>query len=80
MNNTWYYKHRVEQVLTSNSKKDILIAWLTSAGIDIPKNSTKAELYELVKQNKANISFKCIKIAKEHDYNLFYTLPYHCEL
>ena len=26
MNNTWYYKHRVEQVLTSNSKKDILIA------------------------------------------------------
>ncbi len=67
-------------MLTSNSRKDALIAWLTSASIDIPENSTKAELYELVKQNKANIPFKCIKIVREHGHNLFYIPPYYCEL
>ena len=80
MDSAQYHKHRVEQVPISNSRKNALIAWLTSAGIDILENSTKAELYELVKQNKANISFKCVKIAREHGHNLFYTPPYHCEL
>jgi len=80
MDGAQYYKCQVEQVPTSNSRKDALIAWLTSAGIDILENSTKAELYELVKQNKANISFKCVKIGREYDHNLFYTSPYHCEL
>jgi hypothetical protein len=59
MDGAWYHKRQVKQVPTSNLRKDALIAWLTSASIDIPENSTKAELYELVKQNKANIPFKC---------------------
>jgi len=79
MDGARYHKRRIKQVLTSNSRKNALIAWLTSAGIDILENSTKAELYELVKQNKANIPFKYVKIAREHGHNLFYTPPYHCE-
>ena len=75
-----YHKRRIEQVLTSNSKKNTIIAWLSSAGVDIPENSSKAELYELVKLNKTNVFFAYVQIAKKYDHNLFYTPPYHCEL
>ncbi|CAG8661336.1 9047_t:CDS:1, partial [Scutellospora calospora] len=54
--------------------------WLSSTGISIPKNSSKAELYELVKLNKNKVLFVCIKIAEKYSYNLFYILPYHYEL
>jgi transposase len=80
MDGACYHKRRIEQVPTSNSKKDVLMAWLSSADINVPENSSKAELYELVKKNKHNIPFACIEIAKKYNHNLFYTPPYHCEL
>jgi hypothetical protein len=80
MDGARYHKRRVEQVPSSNAKKDAIIAWLISAGIEVPENSSKAELYELVKQNKSKVPFMCVEIAKRYYHNLFYTPPYHCEL
>jgi transposase len=67
-------------VPTSNSKKSVMIEWLLSVGVDVPKKSSKAELYELIKINKTKVPFACVDIAKKYDHILFYTSPYHCEL
>jgi hypothetical protein len=58
----------------------MLIVWLSSASIDISENSSKTELYKLVKKNKQNVLFTCVQIARKYSHNLFYTLSYHCEL
>ena len=80
MDGARYHKRQIEQVPSSNAKKDAIIAWLISAGIEVPENSSKAKLYELVKQNKSKVPFICVEIAKRYNLNLFYTPPYHCEL
>ena len=49
MDGAHYHKRRAEQVPTSNSRKDELITWLVSKGIEILEGSNKAELYKLVK-------------------------------
>ena len=49
MDGTKYHKRQIEQVPTSNSRKDIMITWLLSAGVNIPENLSRAELYKLVK-------------------------------
>ncbi|CAB4424159.1 unnamed protein product [Rhizophagus irregularis] len=65
MDGARYHKRRTEQVPTSNSRKDVLIAWLLSVGVNVPERSSKAELYELVKLNKTKVPFMCVEIAKK---------------
>ena len=58
----------------------MMTKWLLSNGINIPENSNKAELYELIKLHKNKVPFMCVQIAAKYDHKLFFTLPYHCEL
>ena len=58
----------------------MLAEWLMVKNIPFPDQANKAELYELVKQNKNNVPFACVEVAKKYGHNLLYTPPYHCEL
>jgi len=80
MDGARYHKRRVEQVPTSSARKAVLAEWLMEKNISIPEQANKAELYELVKQNKSKVPFACVEIAKKYGHNLLYTPPYHCEL
>lgn len=80
MDGARYHKRLAECVPSSNSGKDVLIAWLVSKGVDIPERSSKTELYELVKQNKIKVPYACNQIAVKYGHNLYYTPPYHYEL
>jgi transposase len=80
MDGARYHKWHVEQILTSSARKSVLAEWLMAKNISFPDQANKAELYELVKQNKNNVPFACVEIAKRYGHNLLYTPPYHCEL
>jgi transposase len=80
MDGARYHKRRVEQVPTSSARKSVLADWLIEKNIPIPEQANRAELYELVKQNKMNVPFTCVEIARRYGHTLLYTPPYHCEL
>jgi len=40
----------------------------------------KPELLELVRMNKENVPFSCVKIAEQYEHEVNFTPPYHCEL
>lgn len=80
MDGARYHKRRVEQVPTSSARKAVLADWLIEKNIPIPEQANKAELYELVKQNKMKVPFACVETARRYGHTLLYTPPYHCEL
>jgi len=75
-----YHKRRIENIPTSASKKSEIIDWLSRKEVVVPIDAYKAELLELVRQNKEKVPFACVEIAKQHGHRLFFTPPYHCEL
>ncbi|CAG8668325.1 2517_t:CDS:1, partial [Paraglomus brasilianum] len=80
MDGARYHKRRIENIPTSASKKSEIIDWLTRKEVVVPIDAYKAELLELVRQNKEKVPFACVEIAKQHGHRLFFTPPYHCEL
>ncbi|GBB86558.1 hypothetical protein RclHR1_12990007 [Rhizophagus clarus] len=62
------------------ARKQEIIDWLNAYNIDISDELRKPELLELVKMNKEKVPFSCVKIAEQHEHEVSFTPPYHCEL
>lgn len=52
------------KVQTFELKKDTMIIWLPLISINIPENSSKAEIYELVRLYKTKVPFACVQVAR----------------
>ncbi|CAB3240473.1 unnamed protein product [Arctia plantaginis] len=70
MDNAPYHSVQIDKAPTQASKKAHLVAWLQRKGVEADMNLLKAELLELVKQNK---------LALQHGHKLIRTPPYHCQ-
>ncbi|CAB4493350.1 unnamed protein product [Rhizophagus irregularis] len=80
MDGASYHKWRVENIPTSNTKKQEIIDWLNAHNIVFSDELRKPELLELVQMNKEKVTFACVKIAKQYEHEVSFTPPYHCEL
>ncbi|CAB4408974.1 unnamed protein product [Rhizophagus irregularis] len=80
MDGASYHKRRVENIPTSNTKKQEIIDWLNAHNIVFSDELRRPELLELVQMNKEKVTFACVKIAKQYEHEVSFTPPYHCEL
>ncbi|PKY31663.1 hypothetical protein RhiirB3_419668 [Rhizophagus irregularis] len=69
MDGASYHKRRVENIPTSNTKKQEIIDWLNAHNIVFSDELRRPELLELVQMNK-----------EKYEHEVSFTPPYHCEL
>ena len=64
---------RVESIPTSSAKKQEIIDWLNAHDIAFSNELRKPELLELVRMNKENVPFSCVKIAEQYEHEVNFT-------
>lgn len=80
MDNAPYHSLQIDKPPTQANKKSDLVAWLQRNGIEADINSLKAELLQLVKENKpATMRYEIDELALEHGHTIIRTPPYHCQ-
>lgn len=80
MDNAPYHSVRLEKVPTSSTRKSDIQSWLTEKNIAFSQDQLKAELLELVNQNKKMFSACRVDvIAKAAGHDVVRLPPYHCE-
>ena len=81
MDNASYHSVRLEKIPTSSSLKAVIQQWLTSKNIPWQPDMLRAELLEIVKQNKhQHESYQIDHIAEQAGHTVLRLPAYHCEL
>lgn len=81
MDNAPYNSVKVEKIPNSTWKRGEIIKWLESKGNEIPETMVKAELLQIVQQQKDKFDKYVIdEIAEQYNKTILRLPPYHCEL
>ncbi|CAG9090741.1 unnamed protein product [Plutella xylostella] len=80
MDNAPYHSIHIDKPPTQANKKADIVAWLERHGIEADLNSLKAELLQLVRENKPTTPrYEIDELAQEHGHTVIRTPPYHCQ-
>lgn len=80
MDNAPYHSVQIDKAPTQANKKADLVTWLQRHGVDADNSLLKAELLQLVKENKpAKLKYKIDELALQHGHKVIRTPPYHCQ-
>lgn len=82
MDNAPYHSHLVpdSRVPNTASNKSAISAWLDRNNVHYDKKNLKAELLDLVKQNKPRPRYVIDELASEYGHEVLRLPPRHCEL
>jgi transposase len=81
MDGAGYHKTAIERAPTKSATKSKITDWLQRNKIPHLATMKKAELYELVKDHKAEVvRYHATEIAEKFGHTVSYTPPYHPEL
>ena len=81
MDNAPYHSRKAEKIPNTSWKKQKIVDWLLTKNIKFEDGMLKAELLQLVKQNKSNYDKYIVdELAKAQNKNVLRLPPYHCEL
>ena len=82
MDNAPYHSHLIpdSKVPNTSNKKSEILACLDRNKVHYPDNAIKAELLDLVKQNKPRPRYVIDELASEHGHEVLRLPPRHCEL
>ena len=82
MNNAPYHSHLVPdfKVLNTSNKNYEILAWLDRNKVHCRNNAIKAEVLDLVKQNKPHQRYVIDELASEHGHEVLRLPPRHCKL
>ncbi|XP_026736219.1 uncharacterized protein LOC113499852 isoform X2 [Trichoplusia ni] len=80
MDNAPYHSKEENKTPNMNNKKQVMVEWLQAHNIEFPDNSTKLELYLIIKQNKLPKNFKIDKLLADHGHEVLRLPPYNCDL
>ena len=80
MDNASYHSRRQEFIPKMNSRKSVMIDWLTHHNIEFPEKALKRELLELIKGAHPEERYAIDEIAKTFGHEVVCLPPYHCEL
>lgn len=80
MDNASDHSVQIDKPPTQANKKADLVAWLQRNGIEADIHLLKAELLQLVKENKpAKMRHEIDELAHEHGHTIIRTPSYHCQ-
>lgn len=80
MDNAPYHSVQVQKAPTRVNRKEELVAWLQTNGIDANMQMLKAEQIKLVKDNKpAIVRYEIDELALEYGHRVLRIPPYHCQ-
>ncbi len=82
LDNAAYHNVTVEKNVTSSSRKQEMLDWLTKHNIPCNSSMTKVELYDLVKTHRPAIppKYKLDELLESHGHTVLRLPPYHPEL
>lgn len=81
MDNAPYHSRKVEKIPNTSWRKQQIVDWLLTKNIHFEEGLLKAELLQLVKQNKKKYEKYAVdELAKSQNKIVLRLPPYHCEL
>ena len=82
LDNASYHNTRIEETVPppSNSRKQVMMDWLTARSINVPPNSKCVDLRALIKQNKPKSIYRTDVLAGEQGHFVLRLPVRHCEL
>jgi len=81
VNNASYHNVQLNRHPTSNARKGEMLLWLDKHGIRYSSNTTKAELYDLIKVHKPQYeTFAIDSLLADHGHTMLRLPPYHPDL
>lgn len=80
MDNASYHSKLLNKAPTTCSRKHEIIQWLEENNVPHDPKLPKAELLQIISQNKARQVYIIDKIANDHGHKVARLPPYHCHL
>lgn len=79
MDNAPYHSVVLNKEPSSSWNKAAIMEWLRNNQIHFNANTSKLELYSIVKRNKKEKVYKIDELVREHGHEVLRLPPYHCE-
>ncbi|XP_076635454.1 uncharacterized protein LOC143348747 [Colletes latitarsis] len=80
MDNAPYHSLQTNKPPTKSSTKAAMIKWLTENNTTFSSEMRKFQLFDFIKNNKQQKTFKIDQILKLHGHNTLRLPPYNCDL
>lgn len=80
LDNASYHTRKAEKTPTTATKKADIQVWLSSKDIPYQQDIVKAELLNLVRENRNQDQYVVDEMAKDLNRTVLRLPPYHCEL
>lgn len=80
MDNAPYHSKEENKPPNMNNRKQVMVEWLQAHNIEFPSESTKPELYLIIKQHKPPKNYKIDKLLAENGHEVVRLPPYNCDL